>query len=426
MRRLGAALLLLAAQSAKAAELTRIASSFEEKDPFGMFIDIGFQRTQHRFKLTREHHQNDDVQDVSELRFVGIDTRLNMDLRMGLWEDLEFHYGLPLVFSRTQRWRFANGTSAENSTIYNNCLQADGQLLDPNCPVSQAGERELFTVREGDQQDVFRGGLGDMTFGMAYAIFNQKKDPSKPMWLLGVDYTAPTAEGIDPTLPTSASSQGRIGDRIHRYKFYTSLSRRVGVVDPYFQIHYTLPYRGPGWYSNCDHPDPRTMGRPENCGTDQWTRSDTGIRPPHVGGFIIGSEFNAYEEPAMHQKVAMDIRGYVTYVSEGRYFNELSDVFQKLHYTQDYLQLGGSFGLVAHAAEYVHLKATASLLYNTEHTLTDESIGKDLDGNGTVDISANPKEINPNFDWRTDMVSRRFRATETSIFRIDVVGVFNF
>lgn len=409
---------------AGAAELTRIASSFEEKDPFGMFLDLGYERTQLREKITREHHQDQNVLDVSELRYQGVDSRLNLDLRVGLWEDLEFHYGLPIVFQQDRQWQFAAGTTEGNSTITNNCLQADGQLLDPGCPATLAGTRPLFSV--GDSSNSYRGGLGDMTFGLAYAFFNQRKDPSKPMWLVGVDYTAPTSEGLDPTLPTAADARGKIGDRIHRYKFYTSLSKRLGPADPYFQIHYTLPYRGPGWYSNCDHPDPRVLGRPENCNTDEWPRLDTGIRPPHVGGVVVGTELNAFEDQALFQKLAFDLRGLASYVSEGRYYNELSDPFTKLLYTQDYLQLGGSVGLVAHAAEYLHLKASAALLYNTEHTLTDESIGKDLDGDGNVNVTASPREINPNFDWRADMVSRRFRASEAAVFRLEVSAALSF
>ncbi|MFZ5468309.1 MAG: hypothetical protein ACOZIN_02630 [Myxococcota bacterium] len=431
MRRLGALLLVGAfAGPASAAELTRIASSFDAKDPFGMFLDVGYERTQHRTKIVREFHQQGTLEDVTELRYVGIDSRLNLDLRLGLWQDLEFRYGLPIVFQQHRRWRFDSNTGPNNSTISNNCLQANGELLDPGCPTTGAGQRPLFEV--GDTTDSYRAGLGDMTFGLAYAFFNQRRDDTKPTWILGIDYTAPTTAMLDPTVTTARDSAGALGDRHHKYKFYTSLSRRVGVADPYFQIHYTLAYRGPGWYSNCDNPDPRTMGRPENCNTEQWTRSDTGIRLPHVGGIVFGSEFNAYDLPSKHQKFAIDLRGYVTYVSEGRYYNEMSDLFAKLLYTQDHLQLGGQFGIVAHAAEYVHLRASAALLYNTEHNLTDETIGKDFAGpggqgpNGTVDITQVPIELNPNFDWRTDMVSRRFRATETSIFRLDLSASFNF
>lgn len=410
---------------ADAAELTRLASSFELNDPFGMYLDASFERTQHRTKIVREFHQNSTLEDVNELRYVGVDNRLNIDLKLGLYQDLEFSYRLPIVFQQSHRWRYSSGTDDSNSTIANNCVQPNGALLDPSCPDSGAGKRPLFDVTS-EAPNAYRAGMGDMSFGLAYAFFNQRRDDTKPTWVVAVDYTAPTSEMLDPTFPTATEAPGRLGDKNHKYRFSTSLSRRIGAADPYFQLHYTVPVRGPGWYSNCDNPDPAVMGFPQNCGQGPWTRSETGIKLPHVGGFIFGSEFNAYDEPARYQKFALDLRGIVTYVSEGRYFNEMSDLFGKLLYTQEYLQVGGQAGFTAHAAEYVHLKASATLLYNTEHNLTDEQIGKDLNDNGSVDITQTPEEVNPNFDWRTDMVSRRFRAAESTVFRVDIMATFAF
>src|SRR4051794_20185470 len=129
MVRLRAVVLMLSTVStaAHAAEITRIASSFEEGDPFGMFIDVGFERSQNRMKITRENHQFGTLQDVDELRFVDIDTRLNIDAHIGLYQDLEFSFGLPIVFGQDRRWRFAqtpgSPTNAGNSTITNNCVQ---------------------------------------------------------------------------------------------------------------------------------------------------------------------------------------------------------------------------------------------------------------------------------------------------------------
>jgi hypothetical protein len=447
MRRLAAAIFLLVSlvpAAAMAAELTRIASSFEDKHPFGMFIDGAFVRTQHRGKIVREWHQRErnsgsvDVEDVSELRYLMIDQRLNLDLHLGLWKDFEFHYGLPVVFQQNRSWTFAAGTDESNSTIINNCIQPNGDITDPGCAATSVGRRPMFEV--GGASDSFRGGLGDMTFGLAYAFFNQQKDDTKPMWIIGVDYTAPTSAVIDPTLPTSAEARGAIGDKLHKYKFYNSISKRVGIADPYFQVWYTLSYWGPGWYSNCDHPNPVTMGHPENCGVGPWSRRETGIKPAHKGGLVMGSEFNAYDEPSKHQKVALDLRGVATYNSEGRYYNEMSDLLQKYLYTAEFFEVGGRVGFTAHAAEYVQLSASGELLYRSEYTLTDESIGKDFTSrssgappspcegkaNGTVDITACTEEQNPNFDWRSDMVSRRFRMSETSIFRLNIAASFSF
>lgn len=425
MKRFGAvfaALSTLVSAPSRGAEITRIASSFEENHPFGMLLEVGYQRTQERARIVRETHQGGGVVDMPELNFVGIDQRLIVDARIGIWKDLELHYALPVVFSQNRTWRYASGTDNSNSTIYNNCLQANGNLLDPGCPTTGVGSQSLFSPNS----DSFRSGLGDMTFGLAYAIFNQAKDDTKPMWILGLDYTAPTADRLDPTVATSSGSRGPIGDKMHKYKFYTSFSRRMGPAEPYFQIHYTLPVRGPGWYSNCDRPDPRNMARPQNCADAAWGRGETGINGPHVAGMLVGTELKLAAAPNDRTYFAIDLRGIATFVSAGRYYNELSDLLGKLLYTQEYLQLGGALGINAQPAEAITFRGMVSLAYNTEHFLTNEAIGKDLDNDGTVDVTANPREINPTFDFRTDMVSRRFRAVETFVFRADVSIRFNF
>lgn len=419
--------LTVAPFGAQAAELTRIASSFDPDHPFGMYLDVGFERNQEKEQIVRELHQGGTVQDVNELSYLMTESKLNVGAHIGLYQDLEFYFGVPFVFSQNRQWGFAGGTTPANSTITNNCLQANGNLLDPNCPSTGAGAAPMFAV----PAQSWRSGLGNLTFGLRYAIFNQKRDDTKPMWLVAMDYQAPTASLNDPSTITTASNPGNIGDKVHRYTFWTALSRRVGVADPYFKIHFTLPYLGPGWYSNCDNPSPTNMGTPQNCGATYngqvaWTRQQTGEQPPYVGGIIFGTELNAYDEPAHHQKVAIDLRGIATYVSEGRYYNEMSDLFGKLMYTQEYAQLGGQFGLYAHAADFVSLQLVASLLYNTEHTLTYESIGKDLNGNGVVDVTSLPVEVNPNFDYRTDMVSRQFRATQDFVFTLSATATFSF
>lgn len=425
MKRRGAVLVVLIVALpalAPAAELTRIVSSFEEGHPFGFSLEATYQRSQERSKIVREVHQGGQLVQMPEMIYVAVDQRLVVDARIGLWRDLEFKYVLPFVFAQDFSWRYAGGTSDANSTIFNNCLRPTGELFDPNCATSGQGRRPMFSPNA----DSYRGGVGDMTFGLAYAVFNERRDDTKPMWILGFDYTAPTAAALDPSVPTSSGNRGNIGERLHRYKFYTSFSKRMGVFDPYLQAHYTLPVRGPGWYSNCDHPDVGNLGRPENCADPAWPRTETGIQPSHVAGLIFGSEINVFEDRAAHTRVAIDVRTSTTYFSSGRYYNQLSDQLGKLLYTEDYLQYGGSLGAVAHASDSFSFQFHAGLHYNTPHLLTDETIGRDLDNDGRVDVTSNPREINPNFDFRTDMVSRRFRVTEMFIFRFDLSARFTF
>ncbi|ADO71856.1 hypothetical protein [Stigmatella aurantiaca] len=421
LRAVLAALTLGAPLAASAADITRIASSFEENDPFDLFIDVGFERTQNRSKITREQLTGTDGRiDATELWYKGVDSRLNIDLSIGIYKDLELSFGLPLILQQNDSYGYVSGTTDANSTIVHNRLNPDGSLI------PGGGEQALFTVPSTSK----RGGLGNMRFGLAYAFFNQADDSTKPTWILGIDYEAPTAKVRDPSQDNTEATdeRGNVGDRVHKYTLYTSFSRKLGVAEPYFKAHHTIPVTGPGIYSNCFNSDnnPPTLGRPGNCGQGPWNRKETGIQAPSTTGFVFGTEITAFNSKNKNQQFALDLRTLGNYVSRGRYYNELSSALRKLLATQDYFQVGGMIGATASAGEAFRLRASGTFLYNTDHTLTDEDIGKDLDGNGTIDISDNPAELNPTFDYRTDLTSRRFRATESKTFRLELSATFSF
>ncbi|AKQ66445.1 hypothetical protein A176_003357 [Myxococcus hansupus] len=429
LRAVLAALTLGAPLAASAADITRIASSLEENDPFDLFIDVGFERTQNRAKIVREQlapagSGSSGRVDAAELWYKGVDARLNLELSVGLYRDLEFSFALPLVFSQNERWDFTSNSSPETSTITNNCMNANGSVI-PGCLSGSAPPTALFDV----PQESFRGGLGNMRFGLAYAFFNQEKDETKPTWIVGLEYEAPTAKLRDAAADTTNSdSRGNIGDRVHKYQLYTAFSRRMGAAEPYFKAHYTIPVRGPGAYSNCaqaaDNPD--NLGAPANCFTGPWDRKETGINAPHQAGMLFGVELVPFNRPAKSQRFALDVRGIGNYVGSGRYYNELSAALRKLLTSEDYFQVGGMLGVTANASQAFQIRASGTFLYNTNHAITAEEPGRDVNGDGAVDLSPGSPELNPNFDWRYDLVSRRFRAVESTTFRFDLSATFSF
>ncbi|MFP2958782.1 hypothetical protein ACLEPN_13275 [Myxococcus sp. 1LA] len=419
-----AALTLGAPFAASAADITRIASSLEEDDPFDLFIDVGFERTQNRAKIVREQlapaGQPGGRVDASELWYKGVDARLNLELSVGLYRDLEFSFALPIVFSQNERWDYTSNSSPETSTITNNCVNADGTTI-PGCLDGSAPGSALFDV----PQESFRGGLGNMRFGLAYAFFNQEKDETKPTWIVGLEYEAPTAKLRDPSADTTNSdNRGNIGDRVHKYQLYTAFSRRMGAAEPYFKAHYTIPVRGPGAYSNCTNPS--NLGQPANCNSGPWDRKETGINAPHQAGMLFGVELVPFNRPAKSQRFALDVRGIGNYVGSGRYYNELSAALRKLLTSEDYFQVGGMLGITANASKAFQIRASGTFLYNTNRALTAEELGSDVDGNGEVDTTFGSPELNPNFDWRYDLVSRRFLAMESTTFRFDLSATFSF
>src|SRR5258705_513815 len=94
-----------------------------------MFVDLNFLYTLERSKIVREWYQGGDEVDVTELRYEKKDYTLKGDIHLGIYKDLEFHFGIPVILAQDRSWSFAQGTDETNSTIFNNCLKADGSLV---------------------------------------------------------------------------------------------------------------------------------------------------------------------------------------------------------------------------------------------------------------------------------------------------------
>ena len=394
LRAVAAALTLGAPFAATAADITRVASSFEDEDPFGLFVDVGFEHTQRHTKILRDGFTGvgGTRQLRPELQYAQYNTQLNIDVAAGISRDVEFSFGMPVVLFRYERLNVSDE------------LNANGSVRD---------------IVDGPRS-AYRAGLGNARFGLAWAVFNQKKDDTKPTWVVRIDYEAPTAPRLDPSQATSGegSSWSGVGDRVHKYTLSTALSREIGVAEPYFKAYYTIPVRGPGAYSNCESPE-KHLGAPQNCGSADWSRKETGIQAPMQLGVLFGSEFEIYNQN--QRKLDLDVRAIGNYVGAGRYYNELSVPLQKLAATGDYLQFGGRLALKAWVNSILSVRASGQFLYNTDHVLTNEQPGRDTDGDGTEDVTGNPN-YTPSFD----SPGNRFYASQSKDLRFDVTAIFTF
>ncbi len=446
MRRLQGALTAFAfaalAGPAAAAEITRVATSGEPGNPFDIDISIRWDRFQERATITRETAAPDgSVIDSRLLRFAESRNALVPRVAIGLWKDLELHAELPYVLNDDNTWRFGlhydkptGGIPGSPSSIESNSIDANGQpCVTSPCP--------LFPV--APSTTVYHGGrAGDFKAGLAWGIFNDQKDDTKPFWLVGMDITFPTATAYEPAKDRGTdwssphdvpAKPGPFGERIWKWDVYTALSRRMGYIDPYVKGHATAMFKSSSTYSNCDfaeqmataNPKQMNSNAPANCAT--WG-SDAGAKLPWVAGLTVGTEVVPYEDLRESQRVSLDVRLYADYTSSHRFFNELTDATGKILMTEGYLTMGGLFGLYLRASKNVSLQATASLATRSSHYLTGESLGRTSGSVPAGDLSgtnSNP-DMNPNFDWRYDAPGRRFRITEVSLFELGFAGVLQF
>jgi len=431
-----------------AAELTQVATAAEPGNPFDLRLSIRWDRTQQRGKITREYAVEDPaapgfvppfgaVVDRTELRYRRVVNALVPRIALGLYQDLELHVDIPYVLTDDRSWRygFENGLPVgPTSGIANNGVDAmDRPCATLPCP--------LFPVGSGTT--IYHGGkLGDVRAGIEWGIFNDRKDDTKPAWVVGLDVTMPTAALDDPSAGRGAvwlsphadsAKPGSFGEKVWKFDAWTALSRRIGVIDPYFRAHVTAMRKSNDTWSNCLAADAlstravpeMTLAGAENC-TDPGWEDAAGAKLPYVAGLLFGAEIIPHESAADEQKVAIDVRLWGDYTSRQRFYNELTDASGKLHWTEPYYTMGGLVALYLRASRYLSLHASASLATMTPHFLTGESLGREGVEAGDVTGATSNGQLNPNFDWRYDAPGRRFRLTETSLFTMSVAGVLQF
>jgi hypothetical protein len=400
-----------------AAELTTVATAADSDRPFQLDFTFRYDRVQRRATISREAPGPDGkVADLPELRYERTANLVVARVAVGLYHDLELHAEMPYVFNDDQGWRYATGVDGSTSGIANNALDAAGRPCAATpCPI--------FPVGAGTT--VYHGGrLGDLLLGLAWGIFSERRDDTKPTWVLGIDLTLPTAERYDPStapLHGDKSNAAPLGHKIWEFDFYTALSRQFGPVDPYVKVHARLAAHTGTTYTNCEHPAALAAGA--NCPDPSWS-DGAGPSPPRVVGMLFGTELVAYESKVDRQRASLDLRVGADYVGESRWYNELSDATGKLLYTQSYVTLYGRVGLNLRASSFVQLQASAAFSHDSDHYLSGEPLGRDASVLDPAVVGT--RNQNPNFDWRYDLPGRRFRVADTAAWNFTGALVLNF
>ncbi|MBI2373831.1 MAG: hypothetical protein HYV07_07525 [Deltaproteobacteria bacterium] len=476
-----AVLISLAATEARAAYETAVLTAAEPQNAFDLHLSVGWDRAVKRGKITREWVQEEGANrtslDVKELDLRTETQRLILNLRAGIFHDLELHASAPIVLFEDSELAFAEGV-AGRSTIIGSTNADDPDYADaPRYPITDVpGERH-------------RAGFGDMSFGLGWSPFVDLEADGEdvdawPTITLRADVIAPTgptrvateAEALD------AASGGNVGEGVTAFDLSIGASRRFGVsptFDPFVLFGARIPVATP-------------------------KQKERGMTPPVSGRFEVGSEVVFFEHEATHQRYAFSAAFNTEFVGTGRTFSELSDYFPnfdqtrvlanrteavelpdlvvygdyanpanyvskldgarcgkiegvacgELHQVDEHVTLGGTFALDLRFAEFGVVRGGVSIDYVSDHFLTNERVGKDLDPaalpDGTQCDGADCKgrvnarnsffdrttntcpagqtcdERSAYYDPRYDSPGRRFRLEETTNFTIFVAGAATF
>lgn len=350
--------------SSMTAQATDVLDAADVGNAFDFNASIGFSRTQRFAKITRENVVNGTTQFADELSFGDVRQQLDIRAALSLYHDLELNFYLPYVITQDGSLDYAANVSATNSSV----------TTDP----TTGGP--LFSVPYRS----FKSGLEHLYVGAAWSPLNDSRDDTKPTWTLRFTYGIPLGAAFRPDRndPTNSTRRAPVSDRTHRLRWETSLSKRLGYLDPYFSMHVMLPL------------------------ADGSIRN---LNPAINAGFYTGFEIVPWDVPDKRQRVSLDFRFGGAYVGPGRQYSELSDALRQLTATENYAQVYTGFHFLLQAVEYVRFTAGVTLAHDTPHMLTTESVGNDRDGNGRVDLD-NAAEVNPLHVDAFDRPGRRFRV----------------
>ncbi len=410
---------LAVAPASRAAEITRVLSAADPDNPFDIDIALTYRHATSKAKITREalDPASGQVVDANELAYTRTVDLPVARLAVGLYHDLELHAELPWVLGDNRAYKYASGVDNSNSVIYNEAYDASGVACPGgpgSCPIFVPGQ----TAYHGKT-------FGDLMVGVAWGILSERRDDTKPTWVIGLDVTFPTASRYDPsTAPLSydKSSPAAVGERIWRYDLWTALSRQFGSVDPYVRLHASLPSLSGTTYSNCDSaaalaanrpPQPQMdANAPANCAA--WGAA-AGAQPPKVLGLEFGTELVAYDNRRDSQRLAFDLRVGAEWTSASRWYDELTDMTGKLEHSDSFATLRGLAGAYFRASSAVQLKLWADFRWQSDHYISGESLS-----------GATTTAPNPNYDWRYDTVGRRFRVSDATVLDLGATFLLSF
>jgi hypothetical protein len=318
----GLGLVLLFAAPAAANEFTDVIDAFDRQndDPFDLNLSIGYERYQRGGKIVREDyvstpHDWDFYATRKYAEYVQVTHLLNMELDIGLFRDISLRARVPLILSDNRE------------------LKADG-------PGWRSTDAELFNIPFKAPE---RSGLDYIAVGLWWGILDQGRDDTKPNWTVfaegrfgvGEELAAAcektgTQDCKDLTYSdgTGFNTKGGISRGLNELAFGFRLSRRYGIVDPYYGIEALL-----GWSKGGS-----------NYYIDNNSAGQINTNPPMVGTMDFGLEIIPWDVPEQHRKLVIGLGAGGKYHSEGREVTPLFDALgtSRHFHEQEYVDFNGN------------------------------------------------------------------------------------
>ncbi len=419
----------------------------------------------------------------NEMMYRQLRHTLDLELRAGLYKDLELRVNFPYVINSSRGLRYHDDVDETNSSVD----PATGDIRDHGEDVFDDGvdyqqergayasaldqyQMYRFMELDDDFRNYDRSGMGDPSVGIHWAPWSDYRDDTKATMVVGMDYVMPIA-------PIQKADNDAVGEGLHKLEWNLAASKRFDWIEPYFGARYTLPI-----------PATDSLYGDVHEGSGDEGAGQVVTNPPHEGMFTIGTEFIPYEDPEIGARYGVDLRFEFGYTSEGRDYTplfdhmtaddnhcngkRLSDVqpsfddqgtlenpddvacswvvqqpsntappeynlrdtdantqfqFDDLMTVDDYGTFSGMLGVYLQPTEYFQFRTTASLTHHQSHLLTNARTGRNTEhtDEDTVDMN-DPRERNPAYNPAYDNSGDRFRVERFNTWQLSATLAVQF
>lgn len=465
----------------QAAEVTRVASSFDGDNKFDLHFGVGYDFNFKKAALLREWSDanNPSSTVVRDLLYQQFRHVVTPSLEIGLYKDLAVYLNVPIVVADQRTYSFDQEADpcryGDGATIMNpaTCVNHDNSTTirdgiiprggfdatKPDSPYNNFGGTDSQTIFKG----ATRRGVDQLHVGLKYAILNQDRLSHMPKWVIGIEGRFAIGKPMTfsrDTQMSDPSGNHSVGRGMHELGVWTSLSRRYRFLDPFFTAW---------WYQAI---------RAGNTEFAKYGGAQDKVNPQSQTGVTFGTEIVPFERKAKGQKVAVVIRGLAMLKYNGRGYsegwelfsdspaligsnapgaaacsnqdardaadwandtnnpNQLSDPdyiggsgvssgcskFNGITNIQDFATFGINFGLNFQLNKYAMLMLGVDSRTDTRHWISNASRGKATGGTDNNLVEPGTAEVNPVRRDVIDNVGRRYAVGDV----LNVMGYFRF
>ena len=439
-----------------AADVTDVASSFDGDHAFDFRFRVGYDHSEKRAQLKREGEGLTPTQSqialVKDLTYAQRRDTLRLRAEVGLFQDLMLHVELPIILGESEEYAFDQSAgdgcrfapdpmpncvnAGSSSTVADGIVPGGG--FDAGNGGGATGGSALFRgVRRSATGGSGLDGFDTFNFGLSWAPISQKRDDTKPTWVLAFEpqISIGNIKAFDRARPAANHA---VSEGVHRLYARTTISRRWRWADPYIGFWYMYPIaRGDSLYKD-------------------YGKAQTIKNPMQQAGTLFGVELVPYERHRAGHKIYVDLRGRLEGHFAGRGYSEAWELlagaaplgcdmaqagynpacnpllttnpYQGQPYSgvttiENYATLGADVALGAQLGKYARLRSAFEYTHDQAHFITGEDIGVPSTTTGRV-MSAN--EFNPAFRAAIDQVGRRYRVDNVDVYTFSIWGQFQF